>query len=861
MIVNISNTFDKPFGELSNDSYSKLFINGFEYNTVTNYVLSNMVIYGDNSIRLKDKKIGSKRKINQSLIDSIDVMLSGDGEDKKKHIKNIEQNTGKEIYDVNLEQLKNEIYTRHRFDSMNIFQLFREINHTEFIFLFGEYLRTGYEHLIRNKQIDITGDISKQFKIHIPPGNNLPVWLKLNIENMAPNVLYHIRNNMVYLKKSEFNEKLYKEWEDNIYDIYVVYNIIKDKYYRDGNIDVYKNKNVKQILDILSKQEIDNIREKSDKKSIIKLYLENDLNPIINHEVNSPGYIGNIVEKYEYQKVQLYYKNKHWDELVNTFLKHFINKKYSTQLNELKKNYKNVNVDVFLDEKLRDLDEKKLQILRQNILELYSKDKIPKSIKVRNPINIKTPDWIDVTLNTNLTKAKTVDSLSDMKNSDIVNVDVNHILHPMKKNKISIQGRSYNSVLQYIMISLFAKYYGIIKKETFEVPMFKLVRGMGLNKAYTKYKNKSILYMIKDIEQLQDQTFTKLYNYHSNIGLQEKFKSQHLQNLLITSQNHKLEYNIKDNLIKNNKVADIIQEIRNKILKRHNVVNLSKDKDKLLEFFENDTIVNKWIQMRIKDFCNTIFNFQQYMISTHKKHYNINNVDQFRNFIHIVLKHIYEPCFKMINMQDLNNIDIPNFVTGIIMNCKGLDTGTPQIFVTDINGKTVFNQHIRNEIEQQKNKINILRHTDPKSMHIFMIKQQIMNYQQQQLSKHNKYVNDIKHSCKIYWLIISKLLTEVYKNVKKPISEDSFRLFLVENQLNDINSKVSPETIENSIINVLQKIQHINTELGINTQFTQKEINLAESIITNKIVHSSSEKEKEDIPISIVDDDVVLIDY
>ena len=839
MIINVSNSFEKPFGELSNDSYSNLLINGSQYNTVTNYVLSNMVVYGDNKIILKDKKIGSKRKINQPLLDSIDVMMSGSKEDKTQHIKNIENYTGEEIAEVNLEQLKTNIIRIHYFNSMDIFERFKNINEREFIFLFGECLRYGYETLIRTKQIDITDRINNKFKINIS-NDNLPVWLKNILEYMIPDVLHNIKKVMTYSKKSELNAKLYKEWEDNIYDIYVVYNIIKDKYYKEGNIDVYKNKNVKQILDMLSKQEIDNVREKLNKEDIIKLYLKNDLNPIINNEVNSPGYIGNIIEKYEYKNVNLYYKNKHWDELVNTFLKNFINKKYSNQLNNLKKTYKNVNVDVFLDEKLKDLDEKKIQILKQNILELYNKGKIPKNVKISKPMDIKTPEWLNVTtLDIRVTKSKTVDSLSDMKNSDIINIDVNHILHPMKE-KLIVDGRLYKSVLQYVMISLFSKYYGVIKKETSEVPIFKLERGMGLNNSYRKYKNKSIVNIIKDIEPLQNETFTKLYNYHSRIGIQEKFKDRHLQNLLMTTQNYKLKYIIKDSLVKENNVADILEEIRNTTLKRYKVVKLSKDN--LLEFFKNDTIVNKWIQMRVNDFCNTIFNFKQYMSSEHKKQYNINNVDEFKKFIHIVIKHIYGHCFNLINIKDLNMIDIPDFVTGIIMNCKGLDTGEPPIFVTDINGKTVFNQHIRKDIQELKNQVNILRHADPKSKEILIIKRQIINYRQKQLSKHLKYVNDIKHSCKIYWLIISKLLSEIYKNVKTPPSEHNFRLFLIESQLNNIDSTISLETIENSIINVLQKIQFIKTELGINTQISQKEINLAESIITNKIIHSSLEK-------------------
>ena len=74
--IKLFNPNDKPFGRLSNNSYHPITINGNNYPTVTNYILSNMLITPMWKKILQNTEIGGAKGGNNELIKAIDFFIN-----------------------------------------------------------------------------------------------------------------------------------------------------------------------------------------------------------------------------------------------------------------------------------------------------------------------------------------------------------------------------------------------------------------------------------------------------------------------------------------------------------------------------------------------------------------------------------------------------------------------------------------------------------------------------------------------------------------------------------------------------------------------------------------------------------------
>ena len=74
-IIELFNPNEKPFGMLSNNSYHPMTINGKKYDTVTNYIFSNMLTTPMFRSVIQNTKIGDVKGLNTELIEAIDFLL------------------------------------------------------------------------------------------------------------------------------------------------------------------------------------------------------------------------------------------------------------------------------------------------------------------------------------------------------------------------------------------------------------------------------------------------------------------------------------------------------------------------------------------------------------------------------------------------------------------------------------------------------------------------------------------------------------------------------------------------------------------------------------------------------------------
>lgn len=173
--IELFNPNDKPFGMLSNNAYHPMTIDGKKYDTVTNYIYSNMLTNRMLRNIVQNTKIRGVKGINNDLMDAIDYLLAGEPK-KEDHPKPV---TKEEIEKANREKREATISYLSRvtgkpaskFESMDASKLSR--THKKYYKKYGnqdediqqawvDYAKTG-----KLKEAEDLADKSRKYKLMI----------------------------------------------------------------------------------------------------------------------------------------------------------------------------------------------------------------------------------------------------------------------------------------------------------------------------------------------------------------------------------------------------------------------------------------------------------------------------------------------------------------------------------------------------------------------------------------------------------------------------------------------------------------------------------------------------------------------
>ena len=95
-IIELFNPTDKPFGRLSNNAYHPMTIDGKKYDTVTNFIYSNMLTAPSLRTTVQNAKIRGYRGVNQELMTAIDFLIQPvSSEPRISRVINPQKNYGK----------------------------------------------------------------------------------------------------------------------------------------------------------------------------------------------------------------------------------------------------------------------------------------------------------------------------------------------------------------------------------------------------------------------------------------------------------------------------------------------------------------------------------------------------------------------------------------------------------------------------------------------------------------------------------------------------------------------------------------------------------------------------------------------
>jgi len=636
MSIEIWNPKELPFGPLSNNTVYLMDIDNETYNTVTNYIYSNLInskeyfqvlkninvqeIYNhyikykveffDNTlinalkegmnIKLKNKKIEEILLLTENypiiyLSDDSQLGITKTGKGKNligKYLMDVREELRLK-YGEKEDKLYNAYVAYTLLDELirqkeNDLREFTGLNHQEII---NKYIYMKALEMSKSQGIDLTSikynDIIERYKYVLKMPDK--------------NILKSIDGDMLKLL------------ETSIINPYILILYNKKKYYnniRISQINRIKNK----ILDIYADYVI---------QTKFPELPKNKYTEAKNIEFNINAYDLNHIK----DEIQNAYKEKLLPEDV------------------LKKIDETVDMTVISEELIKNLQKMNIEYMYNSNID----NKDTKNLKIFISENVK--------LNENPYSALSPFAYISMLN---------------------IKGLPFPTVMHYVIACLFATLPEI--KTLNNAHKYLLINKDGDINDSLNYEDCG--YLFNKYEDEDSNQFISLRKKLAMKALNKKFEDIGLQELLIATGDNDIIWNDKNDIILgvghqgrggDNFVGTYLVELREKFKQNEDVYTNVTNTD-ITTIMENDLFMHSWLEMRLKDICGVVKEIQKYMLRKYNKEVIIDI-----NFITEILKRIYEPC---------NNISFnitstePYYFKGLLNKCFGFKNVTEDMSST-----------------------------------------------------------------------------------------------------------------------------------------------------------------------------------
>lgn len=272
-IIKIYNPKDTPFGQLSNNSPHSIIINGKRWNTVTNFIFSNLLVTPEYKSILQYAEISKDSKRN--LADK-----------SMKIIENVQESTGARLTTEDKKRIKKGTSVQ----KMDIYTMYRHYADQEYL----ENVRTSLEKAYNSRISDnpeLMGALlaTENYPIlYVSDNASLGTGDDGHGYNLVGKTLMQIRHN-IRLRLSEKNKDNEKDLlEDKIFTAYKAFMILQHELSKGNDLCKCLKKTPDQII-----QESPGLLEEtkvpeSSKQTIIQMY-NRGMFPIIQEELEKPG--------------------------------------------------------------------------------------------------------------------------------------------------------------------------------------------------------------------------------------------------------------------------------------------------------------------------------------------------------------------------------------------------------------------------------------------------------------------------------------------------------------------------------------------------------------------------------------------
>jgi predicted NAD-dependent protein-ADP-ribosyltransferase YbiA (DUF1768 family) len=374
--IELFNPNDKPFGKLSNNYYHPFIVDGKKYETVTNYIYSNMLTNPLYKSLVQNTKIKGLKVINKDLLNAIDYLIKEKYEDdidskysnpenfedveyddledrlfqeyastgrlkekedsKAKQLQyqiQISQEVRKPFETIDLRKLKQDMLSDSIQNQMGIYDTYNRSKYDEIYSIISNSITKGYEERLKN--ID--------FKSSLLNTGNSPIEYITYDEilgtgrdgkgrNLIGKILSQIRHNI--RMSSIVEEKNRKDivFYNIVYTVYLAYNILQEEIKENKNIlEEYLELSPKQIVEKYGLNKIDMYLSQDD---VIKLYKRDELGSTIMKEIYQPGSLVINVRKINIRLLKDSLLESKKEIIFNSYLKYIILKNYKEEIDE-----------------------------------------------------------------------------------------------------------------------------------------------------------------------------------------------------------------------------------------------------------------------------------------------------------------------------------------------------------------------------------------------------------------------------------------------------------------------------------------------------------------------------------------------
>lgn len=357
---------NKPLDVLSNNYKYPLNIDGKIYNTITNYILSNLMYTPINKLILQASNIEGSGK-NVDMI-SMEKRL-------KAIVDKIEKYQNIILSKEEKRKIKDQLYSEVEVENLNIFQLYKKLRKDEVNNIYKTCIKKGFNQLIKN------GDI---LTLLLNTGNDNIIYISSNdylgvnedtLEgyNMVGKILMQIRQENMAKTKEESKNIKDEKMAELVFNTYIFDKILE---YDIDNLQQYENTNTETCVDKFKELNPDLTLEKigiyEDTKPLIYQLYRKGLLPNIANEIREPGSLyREYLDKLEKRRL-----NKEHLDIIDGYVEYIIREKYSNLEDEdiIDNAILQFHTDFTRMESIRNRDHVKL---KEEILRRYYENDLP----------------------------------------------------------------------------------------------------------------------------------------------------------------------------------------------------------------------------------------------------------------------------------------------------------------------------------------------------------------------------------------------------------------------------------------------------------------------------------------------------
>jgi len=317
-VIKIYNPKDAPFGQLSNNSLQFMVIDDKRWSTVTNYILSNMLITPLYRIILQvalTKGVPKKTNIEEKV---------------KKITANIEARQRRQVDATEIENIRRMVIMDMNLQKMDIYQLY---NHYLGLEKF-ENVRSAVERaynakVMENKELVETLLSTENRPIHYISGNpELGMGADGKGSNIIGKTLMQIRHNLRMQSQSNKRKDEKSELEKSIFTSYKAYVILQKELNRGDTLKDYIGKSSEQIVQIFLEnnptETLDSLGlNDSIKNTIVQMYNKRQF-PLIVKELKQQGYMVLSLRSQNLRKLKERIENKRIQVIVKLYTENVI---------------------------------------------------------------------------------------------------------------------------------------------------------------------------------------------------------------------------------------------------------------------------------------------------------------------------------------------------------------------------------------------------------------------------------------------------------------------------------------------------------------------------------------------------------